>query len=71
MSSPFRVWLCFVPHLLLLGLVAAEIGVWSAHHRTEEELVQLCEEGSSQQRLGALHVLTNRTGLANARFDRA
>lgn len=71
MSGALRFGLRFLPHLLLLGLAGTEIGVWSAHHRTEEQLHQLSKQGSSQERLWALHVLTNRAGLANTRFDRA
>lgn len=69
--SGLRFGLRFLPHLLLLGLLGIEMRVWSAHHRTEEELVQLSQQGSSQERLWALHVLTNRAGLANTKFDRA
>lgn len=69
MSNPTRALLRFLPHVLLLGLLGVEVSIWASHHKTEEELIRVSHQGSSRERLWALHVLTNRAGLANTKFD--
>ena len=46
--------------LLLLGLLGAEALAWQVRHRSEKELWQLYRAGEPEEKIHALHVLTNR-----------
>ena len=50
----------WTPHLALLLLLATEYQLARSAQLTQEELEVLLDEGSSQQKAWAIHVLANR-----------
>lgn len=60
-----RAWL---PHLLLSLLLAAQWTVARVVHRDADELQDAYQNGSTQEQLEALHVLTNRGELAASTY---
>lgn len=59
------------PHLLLVGLVLLEAGVWGLVHRSNEELQRSWASGASQERLDAIHVLLNRGESSKSDFGQS
>jgi len=59
------------PHLILVSLLVLQLLTWAVLHRSDEEILDAWESGTTRQRLDAFHVMTNRGTLDPARFDEA
>ena len=65
-AARVKVW---IPHLVCLGLLLAQLGTWRALHRPDAEIEAAWRDGTTtRERLGALHVLLNRGTLDPSRF---
>lgn len=58
-------------HLALVGLLALELATARGLHRSRDELEGAWRKGDTQERIDALHVLTNRGEPDAARFGQA
>jgi hypothetical protein len=49
-----------LPHLLLALAAGGQVILYRAGHQTDEQLLERLENGDPRERVGALHILTNR-----------